>query len=274
LTHRLLLKISCRMFAGCTAWPRKYGGKRSPDELVTEFLRHEDYNDFEWDLLIGEVDEAFVAHVKKSGLQMVRYFRDPFYGIDIKASHFGASCNGVLVKGKPSASTTNAGDVAGWGGDLITFYAEWQRDHHSYPSGYDYCRARLARVEEKSTFELDDMVEDVDAFNVAMKVRGGSTIANEVDALFNHQGYRSRMKRFENGRFGSEARTKEIARNMLLPNKDDLITLGRNALILDISGKAAKRPEDIPRRSLDGFCRGFAEVIVGLVLKESSGIPR
>lgn len=248
---------------------KTYGG-RSPDQLVMEFLRHEDYNDVQWELLIGDVKQGFVDYVKKSGLNMVRHFRDPSYGIPIKASHFGASSNGVLVKGKPSATATNRGDVAGWGGDLITFYAEWRRDSRKQPSGYEYCRNRLARIKEKSTFMLDDMIEDADAFNVAMKVREGSTIAKEVESLFKGGGHLSRFERFLTGRFGNEDSAKKIAENMLLPGKDVLVKLGRDMLINDIAGKSAARPESLPKESLDGFCQGFAEVLASLAAKPKS----
>jgi hypothetical protein len=251
---------------------KTYGG-RPPDQLVMEFLRHEDYNDLQWDLLVGDVDQGFVDYVKKSGLRMVRYFRDPSYGIPVKASHFGASSNGVLVKGKPSGTATNRGDVAGWGGDLMTFYAEWRRDSRRQPSGYDYCRDRLARIDKKSTFMLDDMIEDADAFNIAMKVRNGSTIADEVKSLFKGGGYRSRFENFSTGRFGSEARIKEIAKNILLPSKDVLVTIGRDGLINSIAGQSAARPESLSKESLDGFCQGFAKVLFGLAKRPSSPTP-
>jgi hypothetical protein len=247
------------------AMAKKYGGRRPPDQLVLEFLRHEDYNDSQWDLLIGDVDQGFVSYVKQqSRLRQVRYFRDPFYSIPIKASHFGASANGVLVGRKPTGTATNRGDVAGWGGDLITFYAEWQRDIRNQPSGYDYCRQRLAKEDVKSTFMLDDMVEDADAFIVATKVRDGSTIPHEVESLFKGGGFRSRFEHFAAERFGSEDRIKQIAKNMLLPSKDALVSLGRDTLINDIAGKSAARPESLPKASLDSFCHGFAEVLVNL----------
>lgn len=242
---------------------KEYGGRRSPDRLVMEFLRHEDYNDFQWDLLIGDVDQRFVKFVEKSGLKMVRYFSDPCDKIPIKASHFGASCNGVLVKGKPSGTATNEGDVAGWGGDLITFYADWRRDHRSWPSGYDYCQERLAKADKKSSFMLDDMIEDADAFNVALKIRGGSSIVNQVESLLQGEGCKSRFADFLRDRFGSEARAEKIAKNMLLP-KDPVIILGRDSLINDIAGKSAARPEALPKKALDEFCRGFAATLAGL----------
>jgi hypothetical protein len=240
-----------------------YGGDRAPDELVTEFLRHKDYNDWQWDTLVGAVDERFTRQVCNSGLTVMDYFVDPFYGIPVKISHFGASCNGVLVKGKPTGASTNGGDVAGWGGDLITFFAEWQRDKAKQPSGYDYCLERLARKDVQSTFMLDDLIEDADAFNVAMMVRSGSTVSGAVKSLFLgvNPGYRRRFEDFRRQRFGAEAHIKDVTKNMLLPSSDEVITLGRNYLIRSIGGNSAVLPEDLKDGCLDGFCQGFAHVL-------------
>jgi hypothetical protein len=78
---------------------------------------------------------------------------------------------------------------------LITFYAEWQRDSRRQPSGYEYCRERLAKPHKQSTVMLDGMIEDADAYHVAMRVRGGSTIVHEMESLLLHGGHRSRFRR-------------------------------------------------------------------------------
>ncbi|MEU1276338.1 hypothetical protein [Streptomyces sp. NPDC005799] len=254
---------------------KDYKSRRSPDRLVAEFLRHKEYSGWKWGLLIGAVDHGFIKYVNESGLRVIEYFADPYYGIPVKVSHFGASTNGVLVTGKPSGTVTNGGDVAGWGGDLITFYAEWRRDSHKQPSGYEYCLERLARKDIQSTYMLDDMIEDADGFNVATKVRAGSTIADEVTSLFLGKlpGYLVRFESFVANRFGTEEHIKEIVRNALLPNRNPVITLGRNYLINEIVRKSAALPENIPREDLDAFCCGFAEVLRRFHEPEPLGKP-
>jgi hypothetical protein len=246
---------------------QKYGGKQSPAELVTQFLRCRDYNDGQWEVLIGKVDDCFVRHVKQSGLPAINYFCDPCHQLPFKVAHFGAACNGVLIKGKPDGTATDAGDIAGWGGDLISFYAEWQRDIAKQPSGYKYCMERLAKKDVQSTFMLDDLIADADAFNVALKVREGSCITDEVKRhvfLGMVPGCENRFEEFREKRFGGQACVEEIARNMLLPSGNVFITRIRDYLIHEIAGSAATRPENLPQCRLDEFCKGFADVLNGL----------
>jgi hypothetical protein len=139
-------------------------------------------------------------------------------------------------------------------------------DSATQPSGYKYCTERLAKKDVQSTFMLDDLIEDADAFNVAMKVRAGSNIADEVKSLFlgANPGYGTRFADFRRQRFMTAARVKGITKNMLMPNDDEIITLGRNYLIRGIAGKSGVLPEDLGAASLDGFCQGFADVLNGL----------
>lgn len=95
----------------------QYGGDRPANQLVMEWLRHEEYNDLQWKALIGGVDDNFIDYVEKAGISMVATLRDPEYGIDIKVSHLGACMNGVLLKSPAGGTDTNRADVTGWGGD-------------------------------------------------------------------------------------------------------------------------------------------------------------
>ena len=242
-----------------------YGGDRNPSQRVLEFLRHEDYDTYQWRQLIGEIDYGFVDHVKAAGVQMIREVRDPFYGIDLHVSHFGASCNGLVVHGQDSGTSTNRGDVADWGGDLMTFYGEWRRDSDSYSSGYTYCQERMAKVDQDSTFKLRDLIEDADAYNIAMNVRGGGNIADAVDANFRGGGHLSRFRRFYDGRFGDAANAKAIAADMLLSGDDAIIDLGRTYLIQSTGGVPTLMPGDLPTFKLDEFCQGFADVLLARV---------
>ena len=133
-------------------WARNYGGNRPADQLVLEFLRSEDYDDPLWTMLIGGIDKGFVRHVEDNlrnlGLPMIRDFEDPFYGVKIKVSHLAASCNGHYLQAQPGGTNTNRADVAGWGGDWMTFYGEWRRDSDSYSSGLTYCAESWLRSPE------------------------------------------------------------------------------------------------------------------------------
>jgi hypothetical protein len=235
-----------------------------------EFLRHEDYNDVQWRRLIGELDDGFVNHVNSSGVQMIKEVREPFYGIDIHVSHFGATCNGIYLKGRPSGTSTGRGDVVGWGGDWMTFYGEWRRDSGSFSSGYTYCDQKLAKVDGNGTFKLRDLIEDADGYNIAMRVRDGVNIADAVDAYYRGGGYLSRMKRFYDARFGSARNAKAIARDMLMPGDDVTINAGRIYLIEKTGGTPTLMPHLLPEGKLDEFCQGFSDVLLARVGQENA----
>src|SRR5262249_52330541 len=149
-----------------------------------DFLRHELYGDFQWTALVGDTDKEFIRHVNDSGLEFVRYFADPMYGFPDKVEHFAASCTGVYRDGNPSGTSVNRADVAGWGGDWITFYADWRHAHDHYASGQAFCQDQLMSVAAQSTFELSDLMEDVDGYNVAVRLRAGEKITDVLRSLF------------------------------------------------------------------------------------------
>ncbi|SCD67710.1 hypothetical protein GA0115245_112588 [Streptomyces sp. di188] len=248
-----------------------YNSSRSANQLVLEFLRHEEYADTTWTQLVGDLDHGFVDHVKAAGVRMIRDVRDPFYGIDLDVAHFGASCNGVLLKGKPSGTSTNRGDVADWGGDWMTFYGEWRRDSDSYSSGLTYCQDWLAKLEDGGTFKLGDLIEDADAYNIGMKLRANAgNIADLVETYSKGTGYLSRLKQFYEGRFGSAANAKAIARDMLTTTEDSLIAWGRTYLIQTTGGVPTLSPSALPDDKLAEFCQGFADMLLTRVGQENS----
>jgi peptidoglycan hydrolase-like protein with peptidoglycan-binding domain len=250
----------------------KSHGRRDPSQLVMEFLRHEEYATFKWEQLIGDVDWDFINKVKAAGIPIMREFREPFFGIDLKVSHWGASCNGVFLKGKPSGIATNRGDVAGWGGDWMTFYGEWRRDSDSYSSGYTYCTEKLAKVDGNGTFKLRDLIEDADAYNIAMRIRDGANIADEVQAYYKGGGHLSRFKRFVEGRFGNTDNAVAIAKDMLMPGDDTIINGGRIWLIESTGGVPTLMPHLMPASKIDEFCQGFGAMLKERVSQENARV--
>lgn len=253
---------------------RAYGGQRDPNQLVLEFLRHEDYTNYQWEQLIGDVDWDFINHVKSTGVQMIRELRDPFYGIDLKVSHLAATANGVYVTGKPSGTATNRGDVAGWGGDWMTFYGEWRRDSDSYASGLTYCQQKLAKVDGDGTFKLRDLIEDADGHHLAMRLRSGATIADEVTSLYQGSGYLGRFRRYFDDRFGNATGAKAIAKEMLMPGGDLVVNMGRSYLIETTGGVPTLMPHLMPNDKIDEFCQGFADMLLDRVGQEDAQAMR
>jgi hypothetical protein len=244
---------------------RSYGGDRDPSMLVLDYLRHEEYANYQWNALVGDLDKSFVRRVGDSGIGMIRSFRDPVFGFSYKASHFGASCRGASEYGKAPGISTNRGDVATWGGDWITFYGDWRREHGGYSSGYDYCQKNLMKADKHSTFMLSDLVEDADAYNIGMQIFLGGNISDAARAAFQAT---PRVKPFFQNRFGDEVTARAIAKDMLMPGEDEIVNLGRIYLVEAIGGIPTLLPHMLPEERIDEFCRGFADVLLNCVDEE------
>ncbi|WP_285773563.1 glycoside hydrolase domain-containing protein [Microtetraspora sp. NBRC 13810] len=247
-----------------------YSSNRSPSQLVVEFLRHEEYNNFEWQQLIGGVDEGFVRHVKNAGIVMIRHVRDPFYGIDLNVAHLGATCNGLYVSSPPAhpLSVISAGDVTGWAGDLMTFYGEWRRDVDAYPSGHTYCMEKLAKVSDAGTFKLRDLIEDADGHNLAKMLRAGTHIVEAMDVYYQNNGYLSRFGHFFADRFETVTTGRVVANLALTDNNLPIIAAGRIYLINSTGGWPTLLPSALPTAELDEFVNGFVDTLEAKVAEE------
>lgn len=247
-----------------------YGGSRPKSQLVMEFLRHEDYDNHQWLQLIGDVDDGFIRYVKNSGIKMVREFRDPFYGIDIKVSHLGATCNGIYLNPPlphPAVNECN-GDVAGWGGDLMTFYGEWRRDSGSHSSGYTYCMEKLAKLDAAGTFKLRDLIEDADGHNIAMMVRANKNIVEAVEAYYASGDHLSRFRQFYSDRFQDAIKGKKLVERILTNDIYPIISAGRLRLIQSTGGIPTIMPSMLPAGKLDEFIQGFMDTLLARVRQE------
>ncbi|GAB1640086.1 glycoside hydrolase domain-containing protein [Krasilnikovia sp. MM14-A1259] len=251
-------------------------GTRNPSQLVLEWLRYERYDTTMWRKLIGDLDHTFIDKLRSRGLTPPpREFQDPGTGITVSVAHFAASCNGVLLAGAPVDWTLfNEGDVAGWGGDWMTFYGEWRRDSSSFSSGLTYCREKLAKTSAFGTFKLRDLVEDADAFNVGMQLRGGANIVDELDKLLRQGGHRRRFRSFLGGRFLNAANARKAARTVLMPGPTPLVDNGRVYLIQMTGGIPTLMPSMLPVDKLDEFCQGFADTLQMLADDEAKGDPK
>jgi hypothetical protein len=125
-------------------------------------------------------------------------------------------------------------DFTGWGGDLITFYAEWRKAG----APPDYCAATLFSATATTSFGLEDLIEDVDAYNIAVSVRAGDgDIAELVRQNLLEGGTASRFRRFYDSRFGG---TREgviaVAKSMLLKDIPLVLSRARKLLIFETCG--------------------------------------
>ena len=214
--------------------------------------------------------------------------------------------NGVFKFGQASYPAqglnraTNRADVTGWGGDFVTFYGDWQKainggagfgaghkrrdlsygnwkeiEQHMNKrapiSGGDFARRYLATRTDDTTFKLRDMIEDADCYNIAMKLNADPSL-NIVDLIESNlsSGYKTRMQRFFNGRFGSAAAARAIAKDDLSTGWDFLVNAGKTALVIETAGVPVKLPVNLNPKDLDDFTKGFADRMQTLVAAEAS----
>jgi hypothetical protein len=245
-------------------------GKGNPNQLVMEYARHERYGDWDWDILIGEYDHGFTDFAAGKGMSVMEDFKDPFTGHELSAEHLMASANGHFVSWKPTnPRSVNEGDVAGWGGDLLTFYADWRHASDIYPSGHTFCMEKLAKVGVASSFGFNDLIEDADAWLIAEAVRGGKDVVTTVRDLYNGGGGLKRFQRYWRGRFsGNTGDAKFLAHNILTAADDKEVVAAQVGLV-SVRGGIKTLPAMLGSDKLEPFEKGFVDTLLARTGTES-----
>ncbi|SEG95092.1 protein of unknown function [Actinacidiphila yanglinensis] len=254
----------------------QYDPTLDPSELALQYLRNDDYDSIQWKALIGGTDPDWISYANSQGIGELKVTEvvDPFYGISLHVSHLGAAADGVRLIGKPSGTGTNRGDVAGWGGDWMTFYGEWRRDSDSYSSGLTYCQDKLAKLTDVGTFKLRDLIEDADGYLIATRLLNGESILDVVEDHYTN-GYLSRFAQYYQSRFGGiEDSAKATAKDMLTSDSDATIVAGRTYLIQSTGGFPTLDPSLLPDDKLDEFCQGFADMLADRVGEENAQVAK
>jgi peptidoglycan hydrolase-like protein with peptidoglycan-binding domain len=242
-----------------------YGGG-DPNLRVLEYLRYPTYVDVYsgWQTLIGDVDRAWIDYARANGPSRVESYRDPSLGVTVNVDHLGATANAVYLMGNVNGVTVNRGDFGGWGGDLATFYGEWQANSVSYPSGYAFCTDRLAKVDVRSSFPLGDLIEDVDGHLLALSLRTtGGRVDEQLRLHLAGTGHVYRFARFFGARYdGRNADVVATARNMLMGDgSDNVLGALRTAAIRTTGGWNCVLPNMLSAAQLDPFLQGYADTI-------------
>jgi peptidoglycan hydrolase-like protein with peptidoglycan-binding domain len=243
---------------------RSYG-KGNPSQLVMEYIRSDSYNNLKWQVVLGGVDKGFVNYANGKGFSVMKEFADPFTGYALGAEHMMATANGHLIIPQPdNPKSVNAGDVTGWGGDLLTFYGNWRDAVGSYPSGYTFCMDKLAKPGVNTTFGFNDLIEDADGYLIARRVMGGTDIATVVRDHYHGNGGLKRFSDYYQQRFTNAEDCKFLAHNILTAADDAKVVAAQVGLI---------SPHALPRTlsydDLQRFEQGFADTLLARTGTES-----
>ncbi|CAG5181640.1 uncharacterized protein ALTATR162_LOCUS9785 [Alternaria atra] len=229
---------------------------RDPNILTTDYLRHNNYNDYQWTLLVGGISPLWIMFAEAEGVQMYHGYTDPASpAIVMDFAHTFATMGSVYVNGENSA-----GDITGWLGDLFTFYGDWKRS--GVASGKDFCAQNLGQ-QTQSTFPMADLRGDADGYNIAMGVKNGAypSIADGFAAVM-QGGYASRFKDFFQARFqGSATVASSTCMDYMTAKALDRPLVWKARRSLAVKFGVVPFPEDIPRADLQGFCDGFADAL-------------
>lgn len=267
-----------------------------PNELVLQYMRHPGYTDFKWLNIFGPVNYDFFDLVESQKIPTLKTFIDPVHPArpELHVDHLAATCNIIYILGQPvdaegKPTIVDMVDISGWGGDWVSFFGDWVAA--GLPPASSYCKTYLAKSNAEaatvpdfiSHMRLRDLIEDVDAYCVAMRIRTlpDAGIAEEFGQWYRGStpGAQRRFRTFTAGRFGSgdlKASSKALATKMLTPSvlSSSKQFLGLvKAIIWSSAGVGATEPGSVNSAQLDEFCQGFADMMSGMVAQETVLTP-
>ncbi|KAH8658167.1 hypothetical protein BX600DRAFT_63735 [Xylariales sp. PMI_506] len=250
-------------------------GKASANELVMQWLRHEAYNDIAWRSLLGSVDSDWVSYAKGKGHSMFDAFLDPYFCDQrTETDHLGATMNAVFRFPRLAYPYVNRGDFGGWGGDLVTLYANWQAA--GKPAARAYVKGKI--LGNASSFKMLDAIEDSDGYNIAVALKSDSSktiYAVAEDYYRPAGGYRTRFKQLYLNRFnGDREHTITLAHEILTapfyldPSTRDYVTDGLRIAAVQVTNGVkdlTPMPSTLSAAELRPFLEGFADAIDALI---------
>jgi hypothetical protein len=277
----------------------QYDSSGDPNDLVMQWLQHVDYNNTGFNWLIGNINNDFISKVNSQGLTTPATFTDPFYGpITQRTSHLGAAMHAAYKMGLPGDGTSvaslgkiNGTDMAGWGGDLIQFYAEWLRVILAYPDPAIYATDMLFN-QNSAYYKMEDLLEDVDGLNVGLYLKNNPTsrIADALTQYYNppdnHSGYKSRLRDFWKARFApvdAANKAPALVYSMLFGLGADgglyeaaKMAYGARNVLETFYGQNNFGEIDVPHVTPTvsaSFCQGFLNVYKNVMNEETATFP-
>jgi peptidoglycan hydrolase-like protein with peptidoglycan-binding domain len=244
-------------------------------DATLAFLRSAEpnYRERIWAAVLGaiwqEVTDACAAEGIKPEERLTYY--DPRANHYITLAHFGAAAEGHYAH-PGSGTDVTIGEGCGWAGDILNAYTQWRENHRSM-SGKDFCVQVVGSATVESRFGSDNLIADVDAYNLSQMLlgtdgeSGGGDDRLVSDALFTYHFWDGpnragkRFTHFYESRFGGSAATFRAAvRNVLLDFEPwSFFDLAKWKFL---PADEDQHPDRIPSDQLDSFVEGMHAVII------------
>lgn len=199
-------------------------------KLTLDYLRHWTYDDLEWVLTAGPIDQYFVAQCDANVAPIEWTYVNTRHGRSVDMQHTAATAIGILTQGIFQDHTrVNQGDLAGWAGDLGSVIRHW-RASGATESLFDYAAAQIGHDDPSTSFSLEDMINDCDGYNIA--TAPGAYLPDRVrDVLAKSRP--NTVTRFFNSRFDGSHSTLRAAVRYLAQSDDVPIQKGRGTTPLN-----------------------------------------
>ncbi|WP_086270731.1 FN3 associated domain-containing protein [Enterococcus sp. 5B7_DIV0075] len=248
--------------------------------LVADYFRHEVYSGYIWESVAGKIDDNFVALVHSKVPENERYFDyiDPSSDDTIGGAHCFAAIAGYLQHGLPDINGANLGDGCGWLGDLDTFLIDYWNKKDIIESVYNFSYDWIGGTGEnaKSFFSREDLISDVDAWNMAYQVlKNERSLASAfTDYLGEPSLYGYRYTNFIATRYGAtEDYMLESAKEALLSSavEHPIIYGFRIGLLTLFGGSDAALGIEQGEESVEAkkdICKAFKDKLLALAKEE------
>ena len=179
------------------------------------YIRSGAYNDYQWSILAGPIDETFDSYVSTNqgtndltGLKSLQSFTVPKTKDVVDFRHMFAVMN--VANG---GNSTNS-DLAGWGGDLAQLINSFKG---STLVGTELIEEVQEAFNGTSTFGSEDVCADFDAVNIIAKLKADSTksIASAMQDYYKELTNEVRIKSFREKTFGTSYSSKAELKNII-----------------------------------------------------------
>ena len=200
-----------------TQYKQSSGVNISVNELVLQYIRRgARYSGGNWPSVAGQINAGFVTFVGNNSSDLAGYFndsvviKDPLTQNEVDFVHWAATLNGLIYDTgwsdagyKSLIGEAHIDNLCGWAGDLQTLV----RDVITQTNNSDDYSVLYARASKlmgttdaslNSTFPMNDLLADTDAFNIYNKL-GSSSLVNAFKTYYSG-GNSTRYKDFTGNR--------------------------------------------------------------------------